>query len=691
MTGKWGLYLALIFLMGAGVDGIAAQDAIQTPPQAQPQATDPATAPGYASRAATRAFSEDWYGAIDDYMAALKINPSFGDAMVGLAKCYYQLGEYDQALSYATQAEPYRRGDRSLVDLEGFIRAGLGDLSTARARFESVLGSSPNDLDARFGLALLDLAEGKKTEARLRFEDSLRIAPLDARSLASLALVSLDQGRPEDASVLVEKALAAHSDDARVQLVAAKVDAARGLTAKAIFHARNAVGLRPGQGGYRALLGSLLYSTGDFKGCEAVMRDAIAVDRKDELAWFALGESQVAQGEVSDAIYSLDTATGLSPDDEVARIALEEIVMDSSPLEGGQRKRYADWHVAKGRELEDRSYFDQAIVEYRRALKIDPYSVQGRTLYADLLRKRGYPARQLSELRFLEGIGKADRSALDTIEIYTSLLSGTVAGDWNVDQFALQKRPYSVAIFWEPDLSSEYHLDVSSIFRRYLTDLLGSSSRLSVPKLAEKVSSPGEAFRLAREAGADYYLLLSIKESDREIQVGGELRVGRTGSLATTFRSYRTGNDRVKNTALRLADSLVAALQPKGSILRRSQDSVLVDLGSADGFKVGDNLLVFKKGTLGVMSEGLGPYWPAQAQVGTLTLTKIDEEVATGTLKSSGFFDTINVGDEVIAAPASKSQAAGGQTGSAGGPSASSAGTNTSDFPGLFLSIRQLQ
>lgn len=664
-----------VFLFGlalaCGPGGVAAQT------------QDVSTAPGLVAGAQSKAFSEDWYGAIDDYMAALRINPSYAEAMIGLADCYYELGEYDQALSYATRAAPLRKGDLALVDLEGFIRTGLGDLAGARARFSSVLGSAPNDLDARFGLALLDLAEGKRTEAKARFEDSLRIAPLDARSLASLALVALDQGRLGDASALIERALAAHADDARVQEVAAQVDARRKDYASAVFHARNATQLKPESSRYHSLLGTLLYASGDYKGGESVMRDAVAVDRKDELAWFALGQTQVAQGELSDAIYSFDTATGLKPDDEVARLALEDAVIDSSPLEGGLRQRYSDWHVAKGKELEDRSYFDQAIVEYRRALMIYPYSVEGRMRYAELLRKRGYPARQLAELRFLESIGKADRSTLDSIEIYTSLLAGSVATDWSVDQFALPKRPYKIAIFWETDLAVEYHLGSAPVLRRYLVDLLSPSSRMTILPLKPRVDSPGEAFKLAREAGADYYLVLSVQESDREIQLGGELRVGRTGSLATSFRSYRTGNDRVKNTAERLAESLVAALQPKGSILKRSQDSALVDLGSSDGFKVGDSLLVLKKGNLGVKSEGLAPSWADQAQVGTLTITSIDEEVATGTLKNSGFFDTINVGDEVIAAPP--------PAGKTATTPAASASASASEFPGLFIAIRQLK
>jgi len=655
------------------------------PAPAAPQA-QPATALGFYARAEERRFAEEVYGAIDDYMAALALNPSYGEALAGLAECYYELEEYDQALSYATKAAVYRKGDRGLVDLEGFIRLGLGDLEGARARFDSVLAAVPNDLDGRFGLALLDLAAGKKTQARGRLEESLGISPQNARALVSLALIALDQARSEDAGLLVEKALASHPGDARVQLVAARVAEARGDRADAVYHARNAVSLQPARSEARSLLGGLLYASKDYEGAAAIMRDSLALDRKDASAWFTLGLAQSALGKTSDAMYSLETATGLLPDDEVARIALENLVIDTTPLEAPQRQGYADWHVVKGREYEDRSYFDQALIEYRRALRVYPYSVQGRTAYAELLRKRGFPARQLTELRFLESIGRADRSVLDAIETWTSLLSDSVAQAWGIDQYGLPKRPYKIAVFIQPEPGAEHHTDVSSVIVRYLTDILASGSRLKVLPLAPKVGGPSEAFRLAREAGADYYLMLSTQETDREIQLRGELRVGRTGSPAQSFRSYRTGNDRVKNTTVRLADLLVSSLQPKGAIQKRNQDRVLVDLGAADGLKAGDRLAVLKKGSLGVRNEGLGPSWPPSAVLGTLTITAVDEEASVGSLKSAGFFDTINVGDEIIALPAAPAPTPkGGAAPAAPKPAAEP------EFPGLFTAVRQLR
>ncbi|MEI6875859.1 MAG: tetratricopeptide repeat protein, partial [Spirochaetota bacterium] len=200
-------------------------------------------------------FSEDWYPAIDDYLAALAKNPSFGEAYSGLAECYYQLGEYDQALSYVSKAAPLRRGDTGLANLEGFVRVGLGDLAGARKAFSAVAAALPNDLDARFGLALLDLSAGKKSEARARLEESHRLSTQNARVLLSLALIASDQGRLADAQALTEKALRFHGSEPRTQYVAANLAAAAGDFQDAAFHARNALDLKPGYPEARLLLG----------------------------------------------------------------------------------------------------------------------------------------------------------------------------------------------------------------------------------------------------------------------------------------------------------------------------------------------------------------------------------------------------------------------------------------------------
>jgi tetratricopeptide (TPR) repeat protein len=706
------LALATLAAFASSAQGPAAPppaDELPAPPPA------PADARALLAQAERLRFAEDWYPAIDGYLAAAAKNPSYGEAYAGLAECYYELGEYDQALSYLRRAAPFRRGDAALADLEGFVRIGLGDLKGARAAFDSVAARLPNDLDARFGLSLLDLAAGKKTEARSRLEESLRLSPQNGRALLSLALIAQDQGRSREAQALVERALRYHGSEPRTQYVAASLAASAGDFQDAAFHARSALDLKPGYGEARLLLGGLMYRSGSYDQAIALMREAVARNRKDALAWYTLGMAQVGAGKRSEAVYSLKTAAGLAPDDEIARLALEYAVADSTPAEEPSRAAYADWHVARGREFEDRSSYDQAIFEYRRALRVYPYSKPARLAYAGMLKARDYPGKYLSELRFLAEGGlldakgpdgkptPADQAVLDAIETYDSLLADAVGRAWGVDEETLPKRPYRIALSYLGDPGSSVHAAGQELALRYLKDILASSSRLEVIKAPQRAASLAEAFKAAREAEADYFALVAMHETERDVEIRVELRVARTGSLAASYASYRSGNDRLKNCAARAVDLIASSLPPQGSLVRRSQDKVLVDLGKTDGIKVGDRLVVLRRGSATPNPEGLGLSYPQSAALGEIAVESVGEEASSGSLKRSGFFDAVNIGDQVCmapppaapAAPAGKAPAAGTPAGgpSTGIPAAppATAVEPRREWPGLFTAVRQLR
>lgn len=616
-------------------------------------------APSLVQRAAQARIAEDWYSAVELYLAALQINPAYSEAVTGLAESYYALEEYDQALSRVKEARRLKGDDPSLLVMEAFIQIGRGDPSRASQLFQAVLTRLPNDLEARFGLALLDLRLGRSTDARARLSETLRISPRNARALLSLALIAEDSGDVSDAEAYLESALRYHAQDARTHYVASRLASRSGRIPEAIERARTALELKPEYLDARRLLASLLLESGDPEGAVRLMEEAVAQDRKDVLAWYTLGMALARRGKTDNALYSFETSLSLRPDDEIARRALEDFVIDELSAEDARRSRVASERFSRGRQFEVNREYERALGEYRRGLRVDPYSKVGRERYAELLRLRGRSSSYLAELEFLKSLDKADSRILDAIENYSSALQGAVGRAWGIDQRLLAKRPYKLAFFSLPSVGDTYHPGAGDIMSRALRDELARSAGFEVAPSVGRSASFAEAFRAARESGADWFGLVRAQETERDVRLVVDVYVARTGSPAASFSALRSGNERVSR-AVSLLDNLISAAPPlKGSLLGRNGDRVLVDLGANDGLAAGDLLQVVRKGAIAPSPAGIGiAYAPADVTA-EIEVIRTDEDVAEGILRRVGYLDRSNLEDSVVRKPSEPVSGAG--------------------------------
>ena len=290
---------------------------------------------------------------------------------------------------------------------------------------------------------------------------------------------------------------------------------------------------------------------------------------------------------------------------------------------------------------------EQSLFEYRRGLRLNPYA-RDRREYAELLRMQGYPARYLEELRFLLDQGLADRSLNDAVENYSSLLSNALFLRWQVNPVELSGRHWNIAVFSLAGQSSYRHVDAGSVASSLIREILVHDRAIAPMKLELRQDSFSQAFRAAREANADYFIIVSAMENERDISLKAELFVGRTGASAGTFNVYRTGVDRLRNASRGIVDQLGASLSLRSKLVMRRQAQGLIDKGRADGVREGAVYDIVKNGRTQIANEGIGLIYADEDIVGTITIENVDEEVASGTLARSGFFDRIEAGDEII-------------------------------------------
>jgi len=605
------------------------------------------SAPALYERGITYMVAEDWYAASESLIECLRVNPAHAQATAALAECYYELGEFDEALNWVRRARSLSRGNTSLANLEAFTLIALGRLDEANAIVNQVLQSEPYNREALFAAAELDIARGRAGDAVIRYREAVRRYPDDRRLLVSLALVLGSLGDTENAQSYINRALLQHEGDYRVHYYAAYLASRDGRLAEGIRHAENALYYRPSYTPARFLLASLRYRAGQYEEAARLADELIVLRREDSLSWYLKGVAYIRMGRLSEAQTILSTAANIDPNDEYIRAALEELLISNSRLEDPARARWATWHFNRARDFRSRNLMEQALFEYRRGLRLNPYAADRRE-YAELLRLSGYPARYLEELRFLQDMGLADRALNDAVETYNALLSTALFRRWGVDPILLNKPHWKVAIFSVASQASFYHVDAGAGASSYIKDLLNHERNILPMDLELRQASFATAFRAAREAGADYFLVVSVTENERDISIKGELFVARTGTPAAVFNAFRTGPDRLRNASRGIVDQLSASLPFRAELVIRRNDQGLIDKGRADGVKNGDEFNVVMRGRTEIQNEGIGLIFTPDDVVGKLTIESADEEVSVGRLTRNGFFDRIGAGDEVI-------------------------------------------
>lgn len=598
---------------------------------------------------------ENWYSAIESYQEALRENPSYNLVYQGLAESFYALGEYEEALEQVIKAESYRKNDPVLLDLHGFTLIGLGKLDDASVMFRQVLASWPNDISARFGMAEIDICTGKISAASNEYLDALKRNPENRKALLSLALVSRESGNNAAARDYIAKALKYHGDNPQVFYTAAYIASQDGLSGEAESRVRTAIALKSDYDDAKELLATLLYKSGRYTEVLEICDSRIAVNRNHASAWYLRTLALEKLGRYEEALKSAKTGLQIAPEDEVLRSMMESIVISRLAFEDSRRASWAAWHIEKARQFEQKNMSEQALYEYRRALKINPYDVESRQSYAKLLLNRGYPARYVSQLQFVQSIGKSTNAINDAVESYGKLLSTTVMKKWKVDPLYLDKAHTSIGFYFQTDPSNIMHPDSERITTGMIAEVFSHDLRYSVTSRETAVGSYSEAFRTSREAGEDYFGLIRFRENSRDMQITVDLYVSRTGFRAETFTVFRTGNDRYSNALRRLVQSIAAAFPVRGAVLNRYQADAVIDLGKSDGVKAGDVFEVYPAEAVGVKNQGLGFLHDPAAILGVFTVKTVDEDVSQGTLERSGFFDRINDGDVVI--PKAKEEA----------------------------------
>ncbi len=568
--------------------------------------------------------------------------------MTGLAESYFALSEYEEALHYARQARELDRRNTRLTGLEGRIQIGLAQFEEARILFEQMLEVEPNSIDAQFGLAELEIAFGKSANAAMLYERALAISPHNRRALLSLVLIFDEAGNYEISDRYLLQVLDYHPEHSQVQYIAAKHKLYSLDYKAAEHHALVSLDLNPEYLDATLLLSQIYLAQGENLKAIEILQGVLAKHRGEAMIWYNLGVAFTLTGRYDEAIQALARVFGLQPDDEISRIALENIIIEVTDIGDPLRERFAGYHFERGQKLMTRNYLDRALQEFRRGLLLTPRARDMRLQYALVNQMLGHEGKYLSELSVIRDLGSDDREISDRIEIAKSLQRDSLSVDWQISQYDLERFRHTLMVFYRQEEMFHYlgERDVAE----YFAHLLLRYDTIDLVSTPVVIESYGEAYQEARSRDAAYFLVLDVEEKSRYFVLGWTLYNGSTGTALADFVALRTGNDRVVDALRKAAEDAAGRLPFSAEIVDREFDSLLIDAGKRDGVEIDGEFLIVRREILDSTNHGLSIRYGDDDVLGVLKITRVDELVSEGIVMKDPFFDLINLGDRVIRA-----------------------------------------
>jgi tetratricopeptide (TPR) repeat protein len=610
-----------------------------------PVFSEPEDAIGYFNQGKTAELSGDYYTAVEMYKTSLNYNKNYIKSISGLAHSYYGLGEYQEALKYVENAEKLDYRNTDIMNLKGRIFLNLENYTGAEEIFNIILGFEENNIDAEFGLAELDIASGRVVNATSRYENALLVSPESRKALLALVLINDSDGKTRAAEIYLRQALQYYADNAYVRYTAAKHFYKTENLDEALYHLKTALFLQPDFLDASILLSRIYMTEGKYADTVAEIEKTLFKNEDEFLLWYMLGLAYQGLGESEKAVMSWARAISVRPDEDMSRIALENEIIKKFPMDSGVREIYSEYHLDLGRKYEERNMLDKSIYEYRRALVIDPYSVDGRLYYADIFKRLNNIERYLLILSKLVEEGLSTVDILDEIEIRRSMLERTISEKWEIDQFTLDKEINSISLFFED--SGMNHFNGEAILSDYVTYLFRGYENIEVSH-AGITENLAESFRTAREKKSDYFIIFKIAENNRVVSVSGDIYLSSTGNLLKTIHTIKTGNQMIPEACRAASDEIHKLFPVYGWILNRKFDEVIINLGTKDGLASGDKLEILRKGSVVRSKDDFGFDYSEVSILGFLEITEANELVSEGIVTVNGFFDMINPGDITV-------------------------------------------
>ncbi|MFJ6082638.1 tetratricopeptide repeat protein [Streptomyces sp. NPDC092369] len=325
--------------------------------------------------------SENYDQALNEYSAALKLNPNAQLAYFGRGQAYQLMLRPDDALADFNRAiELDPESVRALIG-RGLVYLTGGQLEAALADFDGAIEITPGSISAHRARGLVHQQMRQFTEALIDYDRAIDLDPNSVWTYARRADTYQSLGRNEEALADFSRAIEIDPDSVKSLISRGMIRNILGNFDEAVVDFNRAISLDPDHAFAHTGRGLAYGSLG--KGDEALLdyNRAVELDPGSASILTSRGLSHQLERRFEDALADYDRALDLDPDNVWARTnrGLVHHFMDqyTEALRDFDRAieiRPDDaWaYASRGDSLHCMERFDDALVDYNRAIEIKP-------------------------------------------------------------------------------------------------------------------------------------------------------------------------------------------------------------------------------------------------------------------------------------------------------------------------------
>jgi tetratricopeptide (TPR) repeat protein len=591
------------------------------------------------------------------FRRAIEANPYYFHAWRDLGIAYHKLGYYPLAKTAF---------EKALSNLPDHIEANmayaetliaLGENKEARAFIDRILRAEPRNVQALYLDAVWWHKERRDDLAQTRLQSVLALDPLHISGLILRGKIFEEAKQYRQAEESLRAATQAQPHHARAHYALGNFLFEQGRVREAGDELGLALSLNDELHEARLPWARTQYVLRNYAAAADSLERLVALYPDEVLYRYLLAEANAREAENESrresAAANFKAALRLRNNDEVIRYAFEDFAVAHLSIRNADRQALARYHIELGDFHFDRNNDYQAEVSYRRAIRLDPYSVPARGRFARIARKQERHERYYEYLKLLADLDKGNAKLANNLEYSASIVARLPSRQRGVEQYdvMLQNSVPIIAVsdhFEAYDIRHGYY-GVDGVLASLLRDALRPLTGLRLLD-TDKTRAPDltTARRQALAVGADYFVHGKYVLDNLALRMEVSLRHTASGEALTNWIVSKRGNHALYEASCDAAKRLAGALPLVGRIARIRGTEVMIDLGSMHGVAKGSVFQVFTSPNFRAQVLANLGRDALPKPIGEITISAVDEAVSFGEITARETFNGITTYQYVL-------------------------------------------